>query len=123
MSRTTRATPTVPAPRSPAEGERRRRLLAEDLVVAVRQMRLGGASWADVGRRLGCSRQGARQRFGWMDDVPVEVRRLGARWAEFRCPQTGTVWHCDPTTLRWKGREAAVRLVELGAVEALELAV
>lgn len=40
-----------------AEAEREVREIVRDLV-------LGGYSWADVGRMLGVSRQGARQRFG-----------------------------------------------------------
>lgn len=40
-----------------ADAEREVREIVRDLV-------LGGYSWADVGRMLGVSRQGARQRFG-----------------------------------------------------------
>lgn len=38
--------------------------LDEELGVAVAHLRVDGASWAQVGRALGISRQGARQRFG-----------------------------------------------------------
>lgn len=38
--------------------------LAEEVEVAVAHLRVDGASWAQVGRALGISRQGARQRFG-----------------------------------------------------------
>ena len=36
----------------------------EEVEVAVAHLRVDGASWAQVGRALGISRQGARQRFG-----------------------------------------------------------
>jgi hypothetical protein len=38
--------------------------LEEEVEVAVTHLRVDGASWAQVGRALGISRQGARQRFG-----------------------------------------------------------
>lgn len=38
--------------------------LDEEVEVAVAHLRVDGASWAQVGRALGISRQGARQRFG-----------------------------------------------------------
>ena len=38
--------------------------LEEEIEVAVAHLRVDGASWAQVGRALGISRQGARQRFG-----------------------------------------------------------
>ncbi|MCG2798011.1 MAG: hypothetical protein L6367_05660 [Cellulomonas sp.] len=38
--------------------------LDEEVAVAVAHLRVDGASWAQVGRALGISRQGARQRFG-----------------------------------------------------------
>jgi hypothetical protein len=38
--------------------------LDEEIEVAVAHLRVDGASWAQVGRALGISRQGARQRFG-----------------------------------------------------------
>ena len=38
--------------------------LDEEIEVAVAHVRVDGASWAQVGRALGISRQGARQRFG-----------------------------------------------------------
>lgn len=38
--------------------------LEEEVEVAVAHLRVVGASWAQVGRALGISRQGARQRFG-----------------------------------------------------------
>jgi len=38
--------------------------LEEEVEVAVAHLRVDGASWAQVGRALGISRQGARQRFG-----------------------------------------------------------
>lgn len=38
--------------------------LDEEVEVAVAHLRVDGASWAQVGRVLGISRQGARQRFG-----------------------------------------------------------
>lgn len=34
------------------------------LAAAVRQVRDGGATWGEIGRRLGVSRQAARQRYG-----------------------------------------------------------
>ena len=37
--------------------------LEEEVEVAVAHLRVDGASWAQVGRALGISRQGARQRF------------------------------------------------------------
>jgi hypothetical protein len=38
--------------------------LDDEVEVAVAHLRVDGASWAQVGRALGISRQGARQRFG-----------------------------------------------------------
>ncbi len=38
--------------------------LEEEVEAAVAHLRVDGASWAQVGRALGISRQGARQRFG-----------------------------------------------------------
>ena len=38
--------------------------LDDEIEVAVAHLRVDGASWAQVGRALGISRQGARQRFG-----------------------------------------------------------
>jgi hypothetical protein len=38
--------------------------LEGEVEVAVAHLRVDGASWAQVGRALGISRQGARQRFG-----------------------------------------------------------
>ena len=38
--------------------------LEEEVAVAVAHLRVDGVSWAQVGRALGISRQGARQRFG-----------------------------------------------------------
>ena len=38
--------------------------LDAEVEVAVAHLRVDGASWAQVGRALGISRQGARQRFG-----------------------------------------------------------
>jgi len=38
--------------------------LDAEIEVAVAHLRVDGASWAQVGRALGVSRQGARQRFG-----------------------------------------------------------
>ncbi|WP_222594327.1 hypothetical protein [Actinotalea fermentans] len=38
--------------------------LEEEVEIAVAHLRVDGASWAQVGRALGISRQGARQRFG-----------------------------------------------------------
>lgn len=38
--------------------------LDEEVEVAVAHLRVDGANWAQVGRALGISRQGARQRFG-----------------------------------------------------------
>jgi hypothetical protein len=38
--------------------------LDAEVEVAVAHLRVDGASWARVGRALGISRQGARQRFG-----------------------------------------------------------
>jgi hypothetical protein len=37
--------------------------LDEEIELAVTHLRVDGASWAQVGRALGISRQGARQRF------------------------------------------------------------
>lgn len=49
-----------------ARAEARRMVdgLEEEVEVAVAHLRVDGASWAQVGRALGISRQGARQRFG-----------------------------------------------------------
>jgi len=38
--------------------------LDEEIEVAVEHLRVDGASWVQIGRALGISRQGARQRFG-----------------------------------------------------------
>ena len=38
--------------------------LDEEIEAVVAHLRVDGASWAQVGRALGISRQGARQRFG-----------------------------------------------------------
>ena len=38
--------------------------LDEEIEVAVDHLRVDGASWVQIGRALGISRQGARQRFG-----------------------------------------------------------
>ena len=38
--------------------------LDDEIEAAVAHLRVDGASWAQVGRALGVSRQGARQRFG-----------------------------------------------------------
>ena len=38
--------------------------LEEEIAVAVDHLRVDGASWVQIGRALGISRQGARQRFG-----------------------------------------------------------
>jgi hypothetical protein len=47
-----------------AEGRRVVDGLDDEIVAAVAHLRVDGASWARVGRALGISRQGARQRFG-----------------------------------------------------------
>lgn len=47
-----------------AEARRVVDVLDEEIEVAVAHQRVDGASWAQVGRALGISRQGARQRFG-----------------------------------------------------------
>ena len=41
--------------------------LDEEIEVAVEHLRVDGASWVQIGRALGISRQGARQRFGRVD--------------------------------------------------------
>lgn len=38
--------------------------IGEEIEVAVEHLRVDGASWAQIGRSLGTSRQGARQCFG-----------------------------------------------------------
>ena len=43
--------------------------LDEEIEVAVEHLRVDGASWVQIGRVLGISRQGARQRFGRVDDA------------------------------------------------------
>jgi len=48
--------------------------LDEEIEAAVAHLRVDGASWAQVGRALGISRQGARQRFG------VARGAHGIRW-------------------------------------------
>ena len=48
--------------------------LEEEVEVAVAHLRVDGASWAQVGRALGISRQGARQRFGDASGATGSVR-------------------------------------------------
>ncbi|WP_024289001.1 hypothetical protein [Cellulomonas sp. KRMCY2] len=43
--------------------------LEDEVEVAVAHLRVDGASWVQVGRALGISRQGARQRFGDASDA------------------------------------------------------
>ena len=57
-----------------AEARRVVEELDEAIEVAVQHLRVDGASWAQVGRALGISRQGARQRFGGADE-PHTIRR------------------------------------------------
>jgi hypothetical protein len=50
-----------------------------DVADLVRAAREHGRSWADIGRALGTSRQGARQRFGSDNRSAREPRSAGAR--------------------------------------------
>jgi len=51
---------------------------------AVAVARANGATWADVGRRLGISRQAASQRFGWIEAGGVRLlRQDGRAWLEY----------------------------------------
>lgn len=50
--------------------------LHESLVVEVRRLRLQGASWAQIGRGLGVSRQSAWERWKYLDDSDVALVRL-----------------------------------------------
>jgi hypothetical protein len=60
----------------------RRLTAATNRAVAV--ARSQGASWAEVGRELGMTRQGARQRFGWIEAGGVRLLRHGGRaWLEY----------------------------------------
>jgi hypothetical protein len=47
-----------------AELDAERRELDAELTLLVRQLAAAGISWAAIGRALGISRQGARQRYG-----------------------------------------------------------
>lgn len=62
----------------------------------VRANRLGGVSWANVGRLLGVSKQAAMKRWRFLDDEPVVVHveqlRGGARESYVTCPRTGAVF-------------------------------
>jgi len=52
-----------------AEARRLVEGLDDEIEVAVVHLRVDGASWVQIGRALGISRQGARQRFGRVDDA------------------------------------------------------
>ncbi len=100
--------PAIPEPRLPAAdaslsqireaAEQLRRVhavLHHPTERAVRAARLSGQSWATIGRQLGISRQGARQRFGYLDELPVSigVRVVnGRRSAYFACELFGLEW-------------------------------
>lgn len=49
--------------------------LDEEIEVAVAHLRVDGAGWVQIGRALGISRQGARQRFCGADE-PHRIRRM-----------------------------------------------
>jgi hypothetical protein len=46
------------------------------LEARVHEARLAGASWAQIGRLLGVSRQSAHSRWRYLDTYPVELLRL-----------------------------------------------
>lgn len=51
----------------------------EQIRVAVAHLRVDGASWAQIGRALGISRQGARQRFDATARAAHRTREVRAR--------------------------------------------
>jgi hypothetical protein len=62
-----------------------------DLARAIYRMRFAGASWGDVGRALGITREGARKRWRWLDDVTGDVAVvLVDGQVVYRCTVTGT---------------------------------
>lgn len=72
--------------------------LHRQLERAVLRMRLYGHSWARVGSVLGVSRQAASQRWRYLDNYSVTIRRSaegGEVYAEAWCTQLGEVVELD----------------------------
>ena len=78
--------PAVSIPDLRRAGEQLHRALERE----VSRLRLQGASWAELGRALGTTRQGARQRWGYLDDAPVALVRIDAG-PMFRSTVTGVL--------------------------------
>ena len=89
----------VPPPRAPSPVEQLQAAgaaLHGALEAHVHSQRIAGASWAAIGRLLGCSRQAAWERWRYLDDLDLVLRVSGttadgSRRAVVHSPATGAV--------------------------------
>lgn len=69
--------PTVPEPRSVERladlGRSTSTAIDHALTEAVRHLRIAGATWTDIGARLGVSRQAATKRYGHVDGYGIAL--------------------------------------------------
>lgn len=79
----------IPEPRSVEDLRLVAHAVAAAMDRAVRLLRLSGASWTEVGTRLGVSRQAATKKYGHLDAAPVALVRGPDGRAFFRCTLTG----------------------------------
>ena len=109
--------PDIPAPRYSVEDLRAAgTAVAEAMTHAVRLLRLSGASWAEVGARLGVTKQSAHRKYAHVDAVEIMLCVEGkgaARVAYLRDPMTGVEFR-EPQALARAGVQAieAARTLE-----------
>lgn len=88
---------------------------------AVRQLRLGGATWDTVGKALGVSRQAASKRWGYLDGYGAIFRAvgsvaLGTREGWIVCEHTGVRIEAADRMLE-DGHQTLRRVVEGSRVD------